>query len=118
MKSSLFEFPLAAAILSSSGAIPVTRNHSHSSSLFKSTSLALNHGEAIGVFPEGTSYTQPRIMQVKPGAVRAAAESGKGVVVVPVAIVYTDKSRYKSRVRGSLSFCWFLAYSLAHAGSP
>jgi hypothetical protein len=38
-------------------------------------------------------------MQVKPGAVRAAVEFGKGVVVVPVAIVYTDKSRYRSRVR-------------------
>ncbi|KIM81281.1 hypothetical protein PILCRDRAFT_89247 [Piloderma croceum F 1598] len=96
-KSSLFEFPLAGAILSSSGAIPVTRNHSPTS-LFKSTSLALHRGEAIGVFPEGTSYTQPRIMQVKPGAVRAGVEFGKGVVVVPVAIVYTDKSRYRSRV--------------------
>jgi hypothetical protein len=27
--------------------------------------------------------------------VRAAVEFGKGVVLVPVAIVYTDKSRYR-----------------------
>ena len=31
-------------------------------------------------------------MQVKPGAVRAVVEFGMGVVLVPVAIVYTDKS--------------------------
>ena len=41
-------------------------------------------------------------MQVKPGVMRAAIEFGMGAVVVPVAIVYTDKSRYRSRVR-----CYF-----------
>jgi hypothetical protein len=35
--------------------------------------------------------------------VRAAVEFRKGVVLVPVAIVYTDKSRYRSRVHRSLS---------------
>ena len=62
-------------------------------SLFKSTFLALRRGETIGVLPEGTSYTQPMIMQVKPEAMRAAVEFGKGVVVmvVPVVVVYTDK---------------------------
>ena len=41
-------------------------------------------------------------MQVKPGVMRAAIEFGMGVVVVPVVVVYTDKSRYRSRVR-----CYF-----------
>jgi hypothetical protein len=43
--------------------------------------------------------------------VKAAVEFGKGVVVIPVAIVYIDKSSYRSRVRGSLSFSWLLADS-------
>ncbi|KIM81276.1 hypothetical protein PILCRDRAFT_8943 [Piloderma croceum F 1598] len=61
-KSSLFEFPLAGAVLSLSGAIPVTRSSQHPTtksttpSLFKTMSLALHRGEVIGVFPEGTSY--------------------------------------------------------------
>lgn len=48
-------------------------------------------------------------MQVKDGAARAAVEyakamnlsgkdSGKELVIVPAAIVYTDKSKYQSRV--------------------
>jgi hypothetical protein len=40
--------------------------------------------------------------------VRAAVEFGKGVVLVPVAIVYTDKSTYRSQVRRSLSVFLFL----------
>jgi hypothetical protein len=46
-------------------------------------------------------------MQVKPGVMRAAIEFGMGVVVVPVVVVYTDKSRYRSRVR-----CYFFKLSL------
>jgi hypothetical protein len=37
-------------------------------------------------------------MQVKPGVMRAVIKFGMGVVVVPAVIVYTDKSRYRSRV--------------------
>ncbi|KAG1823204.1 hypothetical protein EV424DRAFT_1321399, partial [Suillus variegatus] len=56
-----------------------------------------------------TSYTESGIVQVKDGAARAAVEyakamnlsgkdSGKELVIVPAAIVYTDKSKYQSRV--------------------
>lgn len=74
---------------------------------------ALSKGVAVALFPEGTSYTEPRIMQVKDGAAWAALEyskwriehgnKGDPVSVVPAAIVYTDKSKYRSRVSGSLS---------------
>ncbi|KAF8643454.1 hypothetical protein AX16_009010 [Volvariella volvacea WC 439] len=100
-------------------------------SLFKETSKALGRGEVIGVFPEGTSYTEPGIVQMLPGAAWAAveyarwvweggkkgraSESGTGdvkdegvdrdgridevdLVIVPVAVVYTDKARYRSRI--------------------
>ncbi|KAF9527174.1 hypothetical protein CPB83DRAFT_856494 [Crepidotus variabilis] len=87
-------------------------------SLFYNTSEALARGEVIGVFPEGTSYTQPEIAQVMPGAGWVGVEylkfitRSEGTVnekgkprtgdnslkIVPVAIVYTDKTRYRSRV--------------------
>ena len=78
--------------------------------LFKSTSMALAANQVVGIFPEGTSYTQPAIVQVLSGAAWAAVEFDKymdghphqEVVIVPVGIVYTDKSQYQSRVR--LSF--------------
>ncbi|KAF8882119.1 hypothetical protein BD779DRAFT_1544035 [Infundibulicybe gibba] len=79
------------------------------SALFHDSSKALEQGRVIGVFPEGTSYTEPSIVQVMPGAARAAVEfvcwndsvqhsRGGDLAIVPVGIVYTDKSRYQSRV--------------------
>ncbi|KAF8962147.1 hypothetical protein BDZ97DRAFT_1826579 [Flammula alnicola] len=100
------------------------------SALFRDTSKALAEGQVVGVFPEGTSYTQASIVQVMPGAAWAAVEyaryvrehdagrsevhdvgnggggGGKGkekevetgLRIVPVAIVYTDKARYLSRI--------------------
>ncbi|KIK98623.1 hypothetical protein PAXRUDRAFT_133855 [Paxillus rubicundulus Ve08.2h10] len=126
-KSTLFKNPIAGAVLTSSGSIPVYRNPNNLGSsgnggasgssisqteLFRHTSAALARGEVVGVFPEGTSYTEPYIVQLKDGAAWAAVEYAKTVnvhttenpgdatkelLIVPAAIVYTDKSRYQSR---------------------
>lgn len=63
----------------------------------------------MALFPEGTSYTLPRIVQVKDGASWSALEyvkwvseggknvnGGKELVIVPAGITYTDKSKYRS----------------------
>ncbi|CCL99506.1 uncharacterized protein FIBRA_01524 [Fibroporia radiculosa] len=136
-KSSLFKNPLARAILLSSGSIPVHRNpnkdapgvgdgsdpdrsHAAKQALFRETFRVLDASEVVGVFPEGTSYTEPQIAQVKEGAAWAALEyarwrrgPGQGarsesvgdgdsadspLLVVPVGIVHTDKSHFQSRV--------------------
>ncbi|KAI0653947.1 glycerol-3-phosphate-1-acyltransferase [Cubamyces menziesii] len=123
-KSTMFKNALARAILLSSGSIPVARNpnntpvasdqptqpqHTANEALFRETFKALDREEVIGVFPEGTSYTEPGIAQVKDGASRAALEyvkwaketkggQSKKLLIVPVGIVYTDKSQYQSRV--------------------
>ena len=63
----------------------------------------------VGVFPEGTSYTEPRIIQVKEGAAWVALEyskwmresgdrDGQPIKIIPVGIAYTDKTQYLSRV--------------------
>jgi len=76
--------------------------------LFRGTFEALARGGAVALFPEGTSYTEPRIMQVKDGAAWAALEytkwaadhgiKGPEAKIVPAAIVYTNKSKYRSDV--------------------
>ena len=78
--------------------------------LYKGTFDTLRKDKAVALFPEGTSYTEPKIMQVKEGAAWAALEyaklqreqptgnGSKGIVIVPVAIVYTNKSKYRSDV--------------------
>ena len=110
----MFKNPLTAILLSSSGAIPVQRIPNGSQqTLFTSTTQALARNNAIGVFPEGTSYTEPCIVQVKGGAswvgveyvkwkveqekLGRVVENGE-LVIIPTAIVYTDKSNYRSRV--------------------
>ncbi|KAG6832040.1 hypothetical protein H0H87_003021 [Tephrocybe sp. NHM501043] len=109
-KASLFANPIVRYILFSSGNIPVDRKSKDRQVLFKGTFEALSKGHAVALFPEGTSYTEPKIMQVKDGAAWAALEYTKwrqenadlappqDVIIVPAAIVYTDKSKYRSDV--------------------
>ncbi|TDL21704.1 acyltransferase [Rickenella mellea] len=109
-KASLFANPAVAWILHSTGNIPVDRKSKDNQGLFRGTFMALAKGEAVALFPEGTSYTEPRIMQVKDGAAWAALEytkwarenpgkaAKKGVMIIPAGIVYTNKSKYRSQV--------------------
>ncbi|KAI0058117.1 hypothetical protein BV25DRAFT_1830479 [Artomyces pyxidatus] len=109
-KASLFANPIVKHILISTGNIPVDRKSKDRQALFRGTFEALGQGAAVALFPEGTSYTEPRIMQVKDGAAWAALEYTKwakehpdraakeALVIVPSAIVYTNKSKYRSYV--------------------
>lgn len=124
-KASLFGNPVLKKVLLSSGNIPVDRKSKDNRVLFKGTFDVLARGEAVALFPEGTSYTEPRIMQVKDGASWSALEYmkwakenpdkaiDKEVVVVPAAIVYTNKSKYRSEVRvlRILSICIYLIHA-------
>ncbi|KAJ7049910.1 hypothetical protein C8F01DRAFT_1180895 [Mycena amicta] len=108
-KASLFVNPIVSWLLYSSGNIPVDRKSKDRKVLLKGTFEALEKGYAVALFPEGTSYTEPRIMQVKDGAAWAALEYTKltqehpdkklkPVAIVPAAIVYTNKTKYRSNV--------------------
>ncbi|KAJ7162194.1 hypothetical protein C8R46DRAFT_1000160 [Mycena filopes] len=108
-KATLFINPIVSYVLYSSGNIPVDRKSKDRKVLLKGTLEALEKGYAVALFPEGTSYTEPRIMQVKDGAAWAALEYTKWIqespeknlrplTVVPAALVYTNKSKYRSDV--------------------
>ncbi|KAF8326546.1 uncharacterized protein EI90DRAFT_2999108 [Cantharellus anzutake] len=111
-KSTLFGHPVAKYVLMNAGNIPVDRKQRDNQVLFRGTFEALAVGEVVAIFPEGTSYTEPRIMQVKDGVSWTALEYFKwlqgpegqkvppqeDLVIVPASIVYTDKSRYRSSV--------------------
>lgn len=109
-KASLFTNPILRFIMYSSGNIPVDRKSKDRQVLFKGTFEALAKGQAVALFPEGTSYTEPRIMQVKDGAAWSSLEYAQwrkahpgaapdqDVVIVPASIVYTNKTKYRSDV--------------------
>lgn len=107
---------MASYILTSAGNIPVDRKAKDRRQLFGGTFNTLARGEAVAVFPEGTSYTEPHIVQVKDGAAWAALEYAKWAdenpdkvkrgferaQIVTAAIVYTNKTKYRSNVHPSL----------------
>lgn len=107
-KASLYINPVVAWYFKHTGNIPVDRKNKDNQVLFKGTFECLAQGEVVALFPEGTSYSEPRIMQVKDGASWSALEYAKWaqqnkthkkpLIIVPASIVYTNKAKYRSRV--------------------
>ncbi|RUS30844.1 hypothetical protein BC938DRAFT_478888, partial [Jimgerdemannia flammicorona] len=118
-KDSLFANPIVRKILIGGGVVPVDRRTKNNSLLYKATYEVLGLGEVVGVFPEGTSHTLPRLKEFKDGVSWAALEYARSILpqlrsgasaakdgrkapelapVVPVGIVYVDKSKYRSTV--------------------
>ncbi|KAG0141664.1 hypothetical protein CROQUDRAFT_272796 [Cronartium quercuum f. sp. fusiforme G11] len=126
-KNTLFKNPIIKFILIDSGNIPVDRTTKNNQLLFKGTFDVLKLGEAVALFPEGTSYTQPRIMQIKDGigwtaleyaknlrltgnSLSGSPETAAGLTTVPgppaqdvtiviVGLNYTEKDAYRSSVQ-------------------
>lgn len=65
---------------------------------------ALQRCEAVQIYPEGRSHSEPSLTPLKTGAVRIAlrAEAGAGwspgLRVVPVGLTYERKHRFRGRV--------------------
>ncbi|KIY72325.1 hypothetical protein CYLTODRAFT_486527 [Cylindrobasidium torrendii FP15055 ss-10] len=116
-KSTMFKNILTRSIMESSGAIPVQRNPNTTvadpkstlsssvtrASLFQSSNLAIEAGGVPTIFPEGSSYVEPTIVQILSGFAWSAVEYVRWkkeaeLVIVPVGIVYTDQATYQSRI--------------------
>ncbi|PFG32706.1 1-acyl-sn-glycerol-3-phosphate acyltransferase [Sanguibacter antarcticus] len=84
-KASLWKIPVLRWVLDSTGMIPVHRNTVGAASSLADAVRALELGECVAVFPEGTLTRDPNLwpMTGKTGAARLALSSG--VPVIPVA---------------------------------
>ncbi len=84
-KASVFEVPVVGAIVRNAGQIPVYRLTSDASVAFRAAVAAVEKGEVVVVYPEGTITRDPDLwpMTGKTGAARIALASG--VPVIPVA---------------------------------
>lgn len=88
------------------GAIPVYRAQDDpakmgaNSDAFGAAHEALAGGDAVGIFPEGLSHSEPSLAPLKTGAARialgAARLAGGGFPVVPVGLVFRRKERFRS----------------------
>lgn len=83
-KSSLFGVPVMGRVLRGAGQIPVERGGSHAGDALTAARAALEAGQAVVVYPEGTITFDPELwpMRGRTGAARLALATGCPVVPV------------------------------------
>ncbi len=90
-KKELASWPILGWAATLARVIFVDRNDRESRKLSrKQLSTTLKQGISIIVFPEGTSYAGPGILNFRPGTFELAAENN--IAVVPVSIEYEDSN--------------------------
>ncbi len=106
-KSTFFARHPLSPLIRRSGAIPVYRkmdpgvDTSRNLEMFSAVAESLAAGEAICLFPEGTSHARGRLEPLRTGAARMALNScaaGHPVSIVPVGLNFDALARFRSRV--------------------
>ena len=84
-KASVFKLPILGRIITSAGQIPVHRESAQAADAFRDAVAAVEKGECVGVYPEGTITRDPAMwpMTGKTGAARIALMTG--CPVIPIA---------------------------------
>jgi glycerol-3-phosphate O-acyltransferase/dihydroxyacetone phosphate acyltransferase len=112
-KATIFQHPIAGALLRWVGVVPLRRASDEPSSggldaarnraTFRAVQAALQRGGAVLIFPEGRSTDAPSLGPLKTGAARmalAARESGDvpGLMIVPIGLTFERKQSPRTRV--------------------
>lgn len=108
-KAPLFTDPKVGWLVRAFGAIPVHRASDDPArmvrnvEMFRAVHAALADGDAVAIFPEGISHSEPSLAPLKTGAARialgAATTLGHAFPVVPVGLIFRDKERFRSRAQ-------------------
>ena len=116
-KATFFNSPLKRKLLAALGMIPINRKSDGmiqgvaNKDSFEACYQLLERGEILVIFPEGTSFLERRLRELKTGTARIALEAehrngGKlGLQVIPVGLNYISADSF----RGSV---------MAHVGKP
>lgn len=109
-KSTLFEIPVLGSVLPALKVVPVYRQQdnpptvSKNASVFEKVCERLGSGDAIALFPEGTSMGERRLYPIKTGASRIAFQTlssypdVEDIPLQPVGITYSHLSNFRSSV--------------------
>lgn len=81
-KAEVFKLPIVGKILTNAGQIPVYRKTEHASEAFRAAAAAVERGECVVIYPEGTISRDPGLwpMMGKTGAARVALTTGCPVI--------------------------------------
>ena len=108
-KAPLFEQVFVGSMLRALGGLPVYRKQDNASQMhrnnetFRRAIEALVQGDAVQIFPEGLSHSEPGLVPLRTGAARIAlgAEANTDwtlhLAIVPVGITYRRKSLFRGR---------------------
>lgn len=107
-KSTVFGSGLQNWLLRQMQLIPIHRREDNpnqafsNKEAFKASYEALAQGKTLLIFPEGNSFNQRRLRQIKTGTARialgAAAAQGLPVRILPVGLNYSAPTRFRSNV--------------------
>jgi len=102
-KAPLFKTPVLGAIVRAFDSIPIHRRQDESGArvdnheTFRHARELLLRGQAVAIFPEGTSHSGPNLKPLKTGAARIALGTGlEDLTIIPAGLFYTAKSRFRS----------------------
>ncbi len=87
-KAELFRIPIMGAVFRNMGAFPIYRGEKDQWAL-NHAARVLEHGQTLGMFPEGTRSKGTGLGVAKTGSARLAIEAG--CPIVPMAIVGSDQ---------------------------
>ena len=106
-KAPLFEQAILGTVLRALGGLPVYRRQDDPAQMhrndetFSAAIGALEAGDAVQIFPEGRSHSEPTLVPLRTGAARialaaeAAAGWQLGLRIVPLGITYRRKSLFR-----------------------
>ncbi len=102
-KAELFKFPLIDIVFRNCGAFPVYRGEKDAWAM-RHARKVLDHGQTLGMFPEGHRSKGKGLGGAKTGVARLAIEAG--CPILPMAIMGTDEffKRFPHRVRVTVTF--------------
>lgn len=105
--SSLWRFGPARLLFRLTGVVPIHRRRdgadtAENTTTFSACHAALADGAQLAIFPEGEVHLEPSMLPIKTGAARIALGAAldadvRGIVIVPVGLVYDDKGRFRSQ---------------------
>jgi glycerol-3-phosphate O-acyltransferase/dihydroxyacetone phosphate acyltransferase len=101
-KAPLFKSPALGFIVRAFDSIPIYRRQDEGGAVdntatFRKARELLLRGQAVAIFPEGTSHSDPRLKPLKTGAARLALGTGlQDLKIVPAGLYYSAKARFRS----------------------